>query len=123
MSVADAAAAAAPWLGARGLGRAAASPTAEHRHHGTATGDTAAPGETDYQWTPNPDLLAGAEGEVNVIAWAGYIEDGSTDPGGRLGDAVRGHHRLCRQRAARQHVRRDGRADAERRVRRRVGVR
>ena len=42
-------------------------------------GDTAA-GETDYQWTPNPDLLAAAEDEVNVIAWAGYIEDGSTDP-------------------------------------------
>ncbi len=41
---------------------------------------TAAPGETDYHWTPNPDLLAAAEGEVNVIAWAGYVEDGSTDP-------------------------------------------
>lgn len=34
----------------------------------------------DYMWTPNEELLAGAEGEVNVIAWAGYIEDGSTDP-------------------------------------------
>ena len=53
-----------------------------------ATGDTEAPattaaageGETDYMWTPNPDVLAGAEGQVNVIAWAGYIEDGSTDP-------------------------------------------
>ena len=41
--------------------------------------DTAS-GATDYHWTPNADLLAGAEGEVNVIAWAGYVEDGSTDP-------------------------------------------
>ena len=24
--------------------------------------------------------MAGAEGEVNLVAWAGYIEDGSTDP-------------------------------------------
>jgi putative spermidine/putrescine transport system substrate-binding protein len=51
-----------------------------------ATGDTEAPGttaaggDTDYMWTPNPDVLAGAEGQLNVIAWAGYIEDGSTDP-------------------------------------------
>ena len=41
---------------------------------------TAAGGETDYQWTPNPDILAGAEGQVNIVAWAGYAEDGSTDP-------------------------------------------
>ena len=48
------------------------------------TGDTSAPdstpAEVDYMWTPNADLLAGAEGQVNVVAWAGYIEDGSTDP-------------------------------------------
>ena len=37
-------------------------------------------GETDYMWTPNDEVLAGAEGEVNLVAWAGYIEDGSTDP-------------------------------------------
>lgn len=42
--------------------------------------DTTGEGETDYMWTPNADLLAGAEGAVNVIAWPGYIEDGSTDP-------------------------------------------
>jgi putative spermidine/putrescine transport system substrate-binding protein len=50
----------------------------------TGAPDTAAPdttpAETDYMWTPNADVLAGAEGQVNVIAWAGYIEDGSTDP-------------------------------------------
>jgi putative spermidine/putrescine transport system substrate-binding protein len=39
-----------------------------------------ASGDTDYHWTPNEELLAGAEGQVNVIAWAGYVEDGSTDP-------------------------------------------
>jgi putative spermidine/putrescine transport system substrate-binding protein len=34
----------------------------------------------DYMWTPNAKALAGAEGSVNLIAWAGYAEDGSTDP-------------------------------------------
>ena len=43
------------------------------------TADTTA-GEIDYQWTPNPDLLAAAEGQVNTVNWAGYAEDGSTDP-------------------------------------------
>ncbi|MCE9621362.1 MAG: spermidine/putrescine ABC transporter substrate-binding protein [Actinomycetia bacterium] len=51
---------------------------------GDTTADTSAPdttpGEVDYMWTPNADLLAGAEGQVNIVAWAGYIEDGSTDP-------------------------------------------
>lgn len=37
-------------------------------------------GETDYMWTPNADILANAEGEVNIVVWAGYAEDGSTDP-------------------------------------------
>lgn len=41
---------------------------------------TGEPGATDYMWTPNADLLAGAEGAVNIVAWPGYIEDGSTDP-------------------------------------------
>jgi putative spermidine/putrescine transport system substrate-binding protein len=50
-----------------------------------APADTDAPtdtsgGETDYMWTPDADLLAGAEGGVNLVAWAGYVEDGSTDP-------------------------------------------
>jgi putative spermidine/putrescine transport system substrate-binding protein len=46
---------------------------------GTATTE---PGgrRTSNGWAPNEDLLAAAEDEVNVIAWAGYIEDGSTDP-------------------------------------------
>jgi putative spermidine/putrescine transport system substrate-binding protein len=37
-------------------------------------------GEVDYQWTPNPEVLEGAEGQVNIVAWPGYIEDGSNDP-------------------------------------------
>jgi len=60
-----------------------AAPTTEAAPDDT-TGDTSAPDSTptevDYMWTPNADLLAGAEGQVNVVAWAGYIEDGSTDP-------------------------------------------
>ena len=57
------------------------------------------------------------------IAWAGYAEDGSTDPEGRLGHAVREADRLPGQRQDRQHLRRDGAADADRPVRRRLGVR
>ena len=53
-------------------------------------GDDAADGggdsgtTTDQGFTP-PDLkamteLGEPEGEVNIVAWAGYVEDGSTDP-------------------------------------------
>jgi putative spermidine/putrescine transport system substrate-binding protein len=38
-------------------------------------------GETDYQWTPNEELLAGAEGAVNIVSWAGYVVDGSGNEG------------------------------------------
>lgn len=50
----------------------------------TAAPDTAAPdttpGEVDYMWTPNADVLAGAEGQVNIVAWPYYIESGQTVP-------------------------------------------
>lgn len=46
----------------------------------TVAPETTGGGEMDYMWTPNADLLEGAEGQLNVVAWAGYIEDGSTDP-------------------------------------------
>ena len=59
--------------GAGGIAGATTAPTEP------ATGDSGG-GAVDYMWTPNPDVLAGAEGEVNIIAWAGYVEDGSTDP-------------------------------------------
>ncbi len=45
----------------------------------TATSEVPA-GGTDYMWTPNPDVLAGAEGQVNIVAWPGYIEDGTNNP-------------------------------------------
>jgi len=41
--------------------------------------DTTA-GAVDYQWTPNADIAGKAEGQLNIVAWAGYAEDGSTDP-------------------------------------------
>ena len=63
-----------------GLGFATGGVAAASSDTTAPTGDTAAAGETDYQWTPNADLLAGAEGEVNLVSWAGYVEDGSTDP-------------------------------------------
>lgn len=47
---------------------------------GGAATPPADPGEHGVYWEPNADLLAAAEDEVNIIAWAGYIEDGSTDP-------------------------------------------
>ncbi len=46
----------------------------------TSGSETTAGGETDYMWTPNPDIVANAEGSLNIVAWAGYAEDGSTDP-------------------------------------------
>jgi putative spermidine/putrescine transport system substrate-binding protein len=47
---------------------------------GTATAEDTAAGGVDYMWTPNPDVLAGAEGQVNIVAWPGYIEDGTNNP-------------------------------------------
>ncbi len=38
--------------------------------------------------------LGAGEGEVSIVAWAGYIERGETDTGLRLGHQVRGRHRL-----------------------------
>ena len=67
--------------------------------------------------------LGEGEGEVNLIAWAGYVEDGSTDP---KVDWVTDFEKEtgCQVNVEdRQHVRRDGHADAHRPVRRRVGVR
>ncbi len=46
----------------------------------SATAASESPADVDYMWTPNPDVLAGAEGQVNIVAWPGYIENGSTAP-------------------------------------------
>src|SRR6188472_3438053 len=59
--------------GAGGIAGATTAPTEP------ATGDSGG-GAVDYLWTPNPDVLAGAEGEVDLVSWAGYVEDGSADP-------------------------------------------
>ena len=57
------------------------------------------------------------------IAWAGYVEDGSTDPDVDWVTPFEEQTGCAVNVQARQLVRRDGAADAERRVRRRVGVR
>lgn len=49
---------------------------------GTDSGDSAAPGTSAMTAPDLPmlDKLGDAEGELNVLAWPGYAEDGSTDP-------------------------------------------
>ena len=66
--------------------------------------------------------LGEPEGEVNLVAWAGYVEDGSTDPAVDWVSRLREGDRVQGQRQDRQHLRRDGAADADRPVRRRLGV-
>ena len=66
---------------------------------------------------------ARARARSNLIAWAGYVEDGSTDP---KVDWVSDFEKEtgCQVNVEdRQHVGRDGHADAHRAVRRRVGIR
>ncbi|HET9665541.1 MAG TPA: hypothetical protein VFP09_02250, partial [Desertimonas sp.] len=63
-----------------GLGLATGSVATASTDTTVPTEGSAGGGEVDYQWTPNADLLAGAEGQVNLVSWAGYVEDGSTDP-------------------------------------------
>ena len=50
----------------------------------SADGGSSGTDTTDQGFTP-PDLkalekLGEPEGELNIVAWAGYAEDGSTDP-------------------------------------------
>ena len=74
-------------------------------------GDTATPDTSDL-----PTEVGEGEGALNIIAWAGYIEDGSTEADidwvtafeEETGCAGRGDHR--------RHVRRDGLADDQQRV-------
>ena len=44
---------------------------------GGGDGGTTTSGDPDE---PTITSVGEGEGEVNIIAWAGYIEDGSTDP-------------------------------------------
>jgi putative spermidine/putrescine transport system substrate-binding protein len=50
-----------------------------------AGGDSGSSGQTSTALVKAPDIKAATEvgegeGEVNLVAWAGYVEDGSTDP-------------------------------------------
>jgi putative spermidine/putrescine transport system substrate-binding protein len=45
-----------------------------------SSGASADPAAEGYYWTPNPDALAGAEGAVNLIVWAGYAEEAWVAP-------------------------------------------
>ena len=63
------------------------------------------------------------EGKVSLIAWAGYVEDGSTDPAVDWVTPLRGQDRLPGERQGGQHLRRDGHPDAHRQVRRGLGLR
>ena len=58
---------------------------------------------------------ARARARSTSIAWAGYVEDGSTDPKVDWVTRLREGDRLPGQRQGRQHLRRDGAADADRR--------
>ena len=78
-------------------------------------------GETPPKMEPL-NAVGDGEGELNLIAWPGYAEDGSNDRRRRLGHAVREGDRMPDQREGRQYLRRDGSADAQRSVRRRLGV-
>ena len=49
-------------------------------------------------WADHAAELGDGEGELNLIIWAGYAEDGSSLPGVRLGHSVRRGNRLPGQR-------------------------
>ena len=65
----------------------------------------------------NAEALGAGEGEVSIVAWAGYIERGETDKNLRLGHRVRGQDRLQGQRQDRRDLGRNGRADERGRLR------
>ena len=111
-------------LGAAGLIVAGAGGIAARRRPTPtepATGD-AGRARSTTMWTPNPDLLAGAEGEVNSSpgpATSRTARPIRPSTGSRRSRTSPGAPSTSSS-ATRQ--RRDGAADAERRVRRRVGV-
>ena len=58
-----------------------------------------------------------AEGQVNIVAWPGYIERGETDPEFDWVTEFEESHGLQGQRQDREHLGRDGGADERRRLR------
>ena len=85
---------------------------------GSGGSTAAARAPADCRWRQS---LGAGEGELDIIAWPGYAEDGSNDQDRRLGEAVREADRLQGQREGRRHLGRDGQPDEDRPVRRRVG--
>ena len=96
------------------------APSPRHR----AAAGTEAPARRTTSGRPNAELLAGAEG-AGQHRRVGRLRRGRLDRSRRrLGDAVRGASPAARSTTKLGNiVRRDGAADAERRVRRRLGVR
>src|SRR5688500_12603596 len=43
-------------------------------------GSAADPAANNCYWTPNEGILAGAEGALNIIVWAGYAEEAWVAP-------------------------------------------
>ena len=92
----------------------ALSPRAALRRRRTTTAAAPAPAASSAPDLPMLEEVGEGEGEVNILAWPGYAEDGSTDPAVRLGDAVRGEDRLQGQRQGLRDVRRGGQPDEDR---------
>ena len=60
--------------------------------------------------------LGEGEGALEVIAWAGYVEDGGNDPSVDWVSSFEEEHRLPGERHPGQHVRRDVHAHADRQL-------
>ncbi len=69
------------------------------------------------------DTLGDREGEVNIVAWAGYAEDGTTDPNVDWVTPFEEETGCKVNVKIGADLRRDGQPDEDRPVRRRVGVR
>ena len=73
---------------------------------------TEAPRRRMTPTSPTITEVGEGEGEVNIIAWAGYIEDGSTDEAYDWVTSFEEETGLRGQRDHRRHLGRDGRPDA-----------
>ena len=72
---------------------------------------------------PMQESIGDMEGQVNILAWPGYAEDGSTDKSVDWVTPVRGADRLPGQRQVLRDLRRGHPADEDRRLRRGLGLR
>ena len=66
--------------------------------------------------------VGAGEGEVNIIAWAGLRRERRNDPKTSTGSRRSRRRPAARRRQDRRHLRRDGHADEDRPVRRRLGL-